>query len=139
MPINYENFMRAADVIESGKYDIDMKWWHKIAGGWRSFSDFKSVSDYTSLHSCRTTHCIAGSVQCEFATTDRQKRRSAEVFSSDFLGLTICRKDALFYTTYWPSKFRKRYNNAKTNKTRSRICAEVIRHYADEWMKEEGK
>ena len=74
--------------------------------------------------SCETTACISG-----WAVRLSERENVSMVDGEIPLGLDDDEACRLFYLSGWPSRLRRRYDNAKTPRTRSKVAAQRIDHF----------
>lgn len=131
--MNKDRMLKLADVIESGKYVLNMDRWHYI----NNVGDFFNAAGFTAAlqaqhEPCGTAHCVAGTCQIEFASTPRDKRLDVTEFTRKFLGLTVEDADALFYMDGWDYAWFMKYLEADGDKEKqAKVCADYIRHLAE--------
>jgi len=78
---------------------------------------------------CGTTCCIGG--WAVKLSGQEWNRRTTE--PENLLGLSNWKQElSLFYTTNWPKKYEKAYDNAKTPKGRARAGANYINYFIKE-------
>lgn len=120
-----------ATLLESDKYGVDMERWHNLPSASAALAlGTDSAAELEKLvfpGSCKTTHCIAGACQMEFATTAEQRSWHAGIFTRRWLGLNAIQAVDLFHIGNWPGEYMWRYQAAISSRARGKVCAELIR------------
>lgn len=114
-------------------------WYLKFRGNTKQFSDLRGA--ILQVPPCKTVACIAGTavVLTErqiplrfpvFADTDRSYGSGLiKNIALEKLNLTFYQGERLFYLENWPSKFERRYNQAKTPRGRANAAIARIDHF----------
>lgn len=100
----------------------------------------KFVVAIDSIAPCGTAACIAGFAVIRnqerwwrgWAKTGRKlinKGENVQILAGQLLGLDEEQEERLFFTEYWPDKFREAYGMAETREHSAEIAAQRIDHF----------
>ena len=123
----------AIALLQAVKQDIldhadqfDMAYWHRYDG--RNCNWIPgSVESTEEIHSCNTSHCIAGFIQLRV-----NKAGNASFIAKRALDLEYPDVGPLFFMAQWPDHLKYAYRYANSRKERAQIAAQRIDQFIEE-------